>query len=270
MRRRSAPSLAAIALVALTLLALPGAAQQTAAPTAPRMFMVHVEKALPYKLAAYETATKDFVRTVQQNRSALPTFWFQTLQGEDLSYAYISPIRGFADMDGVLAGFDRMAKANPTAWDELWRRSGETMESVDEGVFMEMPGGSYEPMPARLRPEDERYYELDFYRLRPGMESAARDIAAQWKALHEKHHIAAGYRIYELVSGHDMPMVIVSIPARDAADLAAIQALEEKELGQERTMMIDKTFALTRGYEVKRLWARPDLSLMPPAMTPGR
>jgi len=259
----------ALSLSAFASLALPLAAQPAAAPMAPRMFMVHVEKPVPYKLGAYEKATKDFLQLVQQNRSALPNFYFQALQAEDLSYSYITPIRGFGDVDAVLAGFDTIAKTSP-AWDELWRRSGDTVESVDEGVFMEMPGGSYEPTPARIKAEEERYLEFDVYRLRPGMEADARKIAAEWKALHEKHHIAASYRVYELVSGHDMPLVVVVIPAKDPADLAAIDAMEEKELGQERTTMIDRTFALTRGYEVKRYWARPDLSLMPPMTKSGR
>jgi hypothetical protein len=268
--RRRLPS--ALALLAAAALAAPLAAAVTKTvtqepppkPLTPHLYMVHAEHVLPGKIAPYETATKSFVQLLQEHRAALPAFAFQCLQGEDLTYVYVAPMRSFADEDMVLAGFDKIAHSAPQAWGDVWKRSGETMASADEDVLMEIPDGTYAPANPHLKPEEERYYEIDTYKVAPGMEAEARDIAAQWRALFEKHGLPYGYRVFQLVSGHDMPLVVVVIPARDPADRAESEAATQKELGAERQAMIDKTFAITRGVESKRYWLRPDLSLLPP------
>ena len=89
------------------------------------MFVIHTEHAVPSKLADYEATTKEFISLVQANRSAMPGFAFTVLQGEDLSYNFVTPIRSFADADGIMASFDALAKAvGAEKFGDYMRRSG--------------------------------------------------------------------------------------------------------------------------------------------------
>ena len=248
-----------LTLAALALVAVPALAQ---APAAPKMFVVHVENPIPSKIAEYEASTKEFKALVHENHKLMPSFGFTVLQGEDLSYAFIAPIRGFADIDGINAGFDALAKAAPERWAKLMGDSVTTMNSYDERVFMEIGDASYWPANAKNSPADA-YWELDFYRVVPGMEEAAGQIAASWKALYQGKNVPYGYTVYRLALGENAPLWLVTIPAKDPADLAMMQDAIRKTLGDAFQGQIAKTMAATRGYEVRRYWMRPDLSLPP-------
>ena len=237
------------------------------APAAPQMFVVHVERAVPSKLAEYEASTKEFISLVQANRSAIPGFSFTALQGEDLSYNFVTPIRSFADADGIMAGFDALAKAvGPEKFGDFMRRSGATFTSTDENAFVEVPGGSYWPAGAAVTPQNAGYYQLDFYYVTPGYEDAAGEVAASWKKLFEDSKVPYGYSVHRLALGSNGPLWVVSTPAKDAANLAEINAASVKAIGaQAWQAQVAKTMAICRGFDSKRYTVRRDLSLPPVA-----
>ncbi|HET9766034.1 MAG TPA: hypothetical protein VFS60_04260 [Thermoanaerobaculia bacterium] len=257
-----------LAIAAAALTGAAGFAQGAAqAPPmqVPQMFIVHVEHAVPSRLADYEATTKEFISLVQANRSALPNFAFTALQGEDLSYNFITPIRSFADADGILAGFDALAKAvGAEKFGDYMRRSGATFTSTDENAFMEVAGGSYWPAGAAVTPQNAGYYQLDFYYVKPGYEDAAGEVAASWKKLFENGKVPYGYSVFRLALGSDGPLWVVSTPAKDAANLAEINAAAAKAIGAEAWQaQVAKTLAICRGFDSKRYTVRRDLSLPP-------
>jgi hypothetical protein len=255
--------------LAIAAAALTGAAAfaQGAVPT-PQMFIIHTERAVPSKLADYEATTKEFIALVQANRSAMPGFAFTVLQGEDLSYNYVTPIRSFADVDGIMASFDALAKAvGAEKFGDYTRRSGATFSSYDENAFVEVPGGSYWPAGAAVTPQNAGYYQLDFYYVAPGYEEAAGEVAASWKKLFENGKVPYGYSLFRLALGNDGPLWVVSTPAKDAANLAEINAASMKAVGAEAWQaQVAKTLAICRGFDSKRYTVRRDLSL-PPVMS---
>lgn len=95
------------------------------------------------------------------------------------------------------------------------------------------------------------------------MEAAGEAPAREWKQLYESKRFPYGYWVFKALPGSDLPLHLVSTPARDAADLAALRTLEESSLGAERQALMDRTMALTHNFAVQRYRARPDLSLSP-------
>lgn len=248
-----------LAFAALLLLAAAAFAQ---APAAPKMFIVHVENPIPSKIAEYEASVRDFKALLHDNHKLMPSFGFTVLQGEDLSYAFVGPIRSFADIDGINTGFEALGKAAPERWAKLMDDSVKTMNSYDERVFMEINDASYWPANAKNSPTDA-YLELDFYRVIPGMEEAAAQIAASWKALYQGKNVPYGYNVYRLALGENAPLWLVTIPAKDPADLAMMQETIRTTLGAAFQAQMAKTMAATRGFEVRRYRVRQDLSLPP-------
>jgi hypothetical protein len=254
----------AVAAAALTA----AAALAQGAPAAPKMFIVHREHAFPDKLADYEATTKEFIALVQANRSAMPTFSFTALQGEDLTYNFITPIKNLADADTLLASFDALAKAaGPERFGDVMRRGGATFSSADDNAFLEVSEGTYWPAGGAVTPQNAGYYQLDFYYVKPGYEDAAAGIAASWKKLFEDAKVPYGYSVHKLVLGNDGPLWVVSTPAKDAANLAEINAAAMKAIGAAAWQaQVAKTLAICRGFDSKRYTVRRDLSL-PPVMS---
>jgi hypothetical protein len=268
--RKAAVRLAAALALATALSSAPATAQPPAAAPPP-MFIVHVEYARPSALADYEATTKEFVRQVQQHRDKIPGFSFNTLQGEDLSYAFISPVGGFDQVAAIYGGFASLAEAvGADDWTRFMERAGATYDHVDEWLFIELTDASYVPAKPRLTPEEERYVQLDFYRLEPGREVAAEAVARQWRATNERVGLADGYRIYKAILGGEMPLYVVSQAGRDPQDLAAAIERGRQAQGAAGQELTAKTLALTRAFESKRYWWRGDLSLPPVTSAPAR
>ena len=257
---------AAAAATVLALAATASAATHTEAK-APQMFIVHVEKADPSKLADYEATSKEFVALLRANRQAMPMFFFTALQGEDLEFSFVSPIGGFADLQTIFAGFEGMGKVvGEQRWADLMRRGGATFTSVDDSVWMEVPGASYRPEGAEVTMANAGYVQLDFYRVKPGWEDAAAQVATAWHELFAGKKVPYGYSVFRLVLGSDGPLWVVSTPAKDPAHLAQITAASRQAIGEAAwKAQLGKTLAITRGFESRRYWVRPDLSLPPPA-----
>src|SRR5688572_12484543 len=129
--------LAAAALAAIACLAAPAAFAEGPA-TRPPAFVVHVEHALPSQVAAYEATTKEFISLVEANRDVMPGFAFTALAGDDLSYAFISPVAGFAEIGTIFGQFMALAEKLGPRWGELMERAGATFDHVDEWLFIEL------------------------------------------------------------------------------------------------------------------------------------
>jgi len=198
----------------------------------------------------------------------MPTFAFTALMGEDLTYNFITPIKNLGGADTLLASFDELAKAvGPEKLGDLFRRSGATFSRADDNAFLEVAEGTYWPAGAAVTPQNAGYYQLDFYYVLPGYEDAAAEVAASWKKLFENAKVPYGYSVHKLVLGNDGPLWVVSTPAKDAANLAEINAAAVKAIGADAwRAQVAKTLAICRGFDSKRYTVRRDLSL-PPVMS---
>lgn len=230
----------------------------------PAFFVLHQEVVRPSMLPAYEQVTKEFISTVQQHHAASPSFSFTCFAGDDFVYTYVTPLKSFADLDAIYAGFQALTTAvGEGKWNDLMKRGGAPAEMIRESIFMEDPSLSYAPAQPRLQPDEARFFHFDLYYLQPGREMEADAVAREIATLFRKKGIPDSYRLFKSVLGGDMPLLIVSIPAKDPVDFATRDAAVRAALGSEGAALFARAFALTRRFDRHDAWLRTDLSLPP-------
>jgi hypothetical protein len=261
----SAKPVASIAVGAALLLGLCGGDALGAQATPGRLWLVHQEIARPAMTAEFESATKEFVALVRQHKSAMPTFHFVCLQGEDMSYTFAVPVADFAAIETIDGEFEALAKAAGDKFTALMARSDTAMERFGEWLVREDPELSYTPASPRLKEDERAFYAYDFYYLVPGREEEAKALAREFVALYKAKGVPDGYRLFWTVLGQEMPMLFVEVGAKDAVDLAQIDARARQLTGAEGLALFARAQEITRRFERRRAWLRPDLSLFPPA-----
>jgi hypothetical protein len=252
---------AAAAVVFAVLMTASLAAAQTAQP---KLYVLHQEVARPSMLKQYEDTTKEFISLVRQHHDASPIFSFVTVAGDDFVYTYVAPISSFSDLEKIYGGFDALSKAVGEAkWGDLMVRGGATVEFNRDSIVMEDSSLEYAPAHPRLKPEEEHYLHVDLYYVQPGRETDADAVARDFAALFRKKNLPDGYRLFKLVMGSESPLIIVTTPAKDAADYAALDAATREALGAEGQALFQRAFSLTRRFDSHGGTIRPDLSLEP-------
>jgi len=247
--------------LAVLLLALPTAL----AAQAPRFFVMHQEIAKPSMLKQYEDTTKEFTAAVHRHHELSPAFSFTAVAGDDNLYTYVTPIKSMTDIESIYAGFGALAQAEGAKWGDLMKRAGETMEYARESIVMEDPSLSYTPEKPRLKLEEQAYVHVKLFYLKPGYETEADDVARQLANLFRQKKVELGYRLFKVVLGPEMPLLIVVIGAKDPVDYATADKEHLEVLGDEGQALFQRVFALTRRFEQHGGWVRPDLSLAPVA-----
>jgi hypothetical protein len=253
-----------IVIVFCLIAAFPAAAP--AQDAKPRLFVLHQEVVRPDRVEAYEAATKEFVATVRQHQKASPQFHFNTVQGDDFTYSFVLPLADLTSLEAINQGFGALAQAVGEAkFADLMKRSGATYEWTDESLLIEEPGMSYAPANPRLKPEEGLYLHFDLYYVQPGREAEADALAKQFVALFTQKAVPDGYRLVKVLLGKDMPLYVVVVSAKDAADFAARDAANRQTLGKEGEALFARAAALCRRIDHYGGRVRPDLSVLQPA-----
>lgn len=254
----------AAAVFALATLASSASAVQPA--PAPQLFGVHKEVVRPSRIEAYEATNRELIGLLQQAPGTLGKLGFTTFMAEDFTYYMVAPLSAYGDAAAIYTGFEETAQAvGPAKFLDVMRRSGDTIETMSDSIFAEDPALSYRPARPRLQPADVRFVHFDVYCLQPGRDFEADEVARAFRALFEKKGIADGYRIFKVVTGSEMPALVVAVDARDLVDYATSDAANRKKLGAEGEALFARAFSLTRRFERFNTLVRPDLSLAPVA-----
>jgi hypothetical protein len=231
---------------------------------APKLYVLHQEVVRPSALKAYEETNHEFLAAFKQHRDMLPGFSFTTVAGEDFIYNFITPIPDFAYAGTIYDMVDKVGRTMGEAkWADLLKRNGATIDSMTDSVFLEDPSLSYAPANPRLKPQEELYFHFDFYYIQTGREAEADAVARDFAALFRARNMSDGYHLMKLVFGHDLPLLVVAEGFRDAADFAAQDVAMRKTLGAEGEALFARAFAITRKFDRRNGWVRPDLSMLP-------
>ncbi len=253
-------SLLALALVLSPVLA--HAQNPPAAPPKPQLYVVHEEIAKPSMLAQYESTTQEFFKTLSQAKVDPAVFSIRTYVTPDFHYLFVAPIEGFGGMDKIMSVF--MTLGASERFQDLMKRGGATMESVNERVVMLRPDLSYMPESPRLKMEEHKYFRFEFYYLMPGTEMEAERIARDYAALFKKKNIPESYSIFMALNGDDLPLLVASIPAKSEADLVAADERTNAALGDDIKPVQARALGITRKFEIREARVRPDLVYPPP------
>jgi hypothetical protein len=255
--------------VALALFPLIAAQAQNAPPAPkPQLFVIHEEIAKPSMLAQYESTTREFFKALSDGKVDPAVFSVNTFVTPDFHYIYLAPISSFAGMDKIASMFMTLPNAvGNDRWQDLMRRGGVTMESYSETVVMLRPDLSYMPATPRLKPEENKYFRLEFFYVIPGKEQDAEAIARDYAALFKQKNWPDGYHIYMALNGENLPLLVVSIPAKSRADYVAADDRLNATLGADIKPLQARALSITRKFELREAMARPDFVYPPPAAT---
>jgi hypothetical protein len=249
--------------LALALFALPFAAFAQPAPAPKPVFItVHEEIVPPSMVARYESLTKEFLGMLAAKNVNDPNIAFTTFMTPDFHYIFVSRLQG------GLSGYETMFnawmalpdKVGKDKWKELETRSVGTMSSYNEMLAARRDDLSYFPATPRLKPEEQTYVRWQFYYLVPGKESESEQIARDYAALFKAKNIADGFVIYMAMSGQDLPLLVAAVAAKSPADWTANDDKVNAMLGNDLRALQARALAITRKFETREGWYRPDLS----------
>ena len=258
--RRECFAVSALSVAAVMIASL-AVAQEAAQP---QLFVLHQEMARPGMMKQYEDTMKEFIALVRQHHDALPAVQFVGMAGEDFFYSYVTPIENYGALDKVHEGFAVMIPAVGEAkWNDLITRAGAATEFIRESIMLEYQHLSYAPAKPRLKPDEERYLHIDLHYVLPGRETESIAVAQETADLYRKKGVPDGYRLFHVQVGPEMPLVIVTKPARDAADFEDRERANRELLGAEGLALSQRAFTLLRRFESHSATLRPDLSLEP-------
>ena len=235
-----------------------------AEPPKQQLILVHEETINPSMMAQYEGATKDLIKAFADKKMTSPSFLVNTFMTTDMQYIYLTPIANWAQMDSVWK--DWMTADNMVGkdrWTDIMKRANGALVSYDDAVAARRDDLSYVPENPRLKMEDAPFARVEYYYLKPGTEQQAEQVAKDYVALFKEKKIADGFTIYTAMSGHDLPLLVAVIPAKNPADFAASDERTTATLGDALRALQGRAMALTRRIEHKDSWYRPDLSYMP-------
>ena len=97
--------------------------------------------------------------------------------------------------------------------------------------------------------------------MRPGHEPDIEEVAKKFAALYEEKGIDTGFRVYQAVTGDDLPLYVVSFAAADAAGYYANEAKVNGMLGEAAIPLMQEAASHARRLERTNARMRPDLSL---------
>lgn len=253
-----------IRATSLTVVALAATTAIAAAPTpAKQLFDVHEELVRPSQLAAYEKAAAEFTALVKANQSLMPHFGYYAIQGTDFHFYYVVPMSKMADADAIDSDFGAiMGSPAGSKMMDIMARSSAAAKWTKDWIVELRPDLSYQPAKPALAPQEMKYWRYDWYYIEAGKEMEAEAIAKDFAAAYTARQLTSPYNIYWGGMGTEMPLLIVASPAKDPADLWTRRREIEKALGADGKALWDRAWAVTRKFESREGWSRPDLSTL--------
>lgn len=255
--------------VAALSVSVPLMAADAAAPVKPKLFLIHEELARPSMLREYESTTTELLTALTEKKADPKVFGMNLYMTPEFHYIYVMPMSNWATLDSFWPAFQAMGESiGKEKWANLMRRANSAMESYNELVVMERPDLSYQPETPRLKPEEQRFVHWAFYYLDAARAGEAEQIAKDYAALFRAKKTGDGFMAYMAMSGQDLPLLIIAVPAKSAADYYGNDEKLMTSLATEIQPLAARALAITRRYRTMDGYYRPDLSY--PMMTASK
>ncbi len=225
-----------------------------------QLILVHHEKVKPKDYKAYMEVSKKFVQDFKSH-AVSDVSWWAGYQN-DYNFVWVVPI-------------DNMAQLDKSMWTEAKRKMGEdkfkALMAESSPYIVETKEEIYELQSdlgythqSRKGLKDKHYRKWTTMKF--GAETTHSTISAlakEWKELYAKHNVEFEYRVYLPVIGPNGNTVVLMDMAKNAADLAAMEAKANETLGEEGDKLWAKTVALIDEIEVKTGSMLPELFYFP-------
>lgn len=227
-----------------------------------QLLAIHQDIVMPSKVAEYEKAVKTLAEKFAEHKmTSMP---YTAANSEDFTYMFIMPVENYAGLDKMETSFnDLKTKMGEEEFMALMNQFNGTYESSKAYLVKFHPELSYNPEYGSETSQGLNFRRWDYYYVKSGMEQQAIEIANAWKDLYGKHKVTQGYRLYMGDWGTEMPLIIVTQPAMNAAEYYATSQKLMDKFGEEGKQLMQKTMSVVRKFETKNGAMRPDLSYMP-------
>jgi hypothetical protein len=236
----------------------------------PQMYCIYKEVVKPEKRQQYEEALKYMINEFREYQVDPEKIYWHAVSGPELGYIYAMPIDGFAGMDQMQANWTEAIEIlGKEKMDEMLAPIAEAMESISIFHSIKREDLSYMPENPRLKKEEIKYVHYGFYYTHPGKAEDLEAIAKEFAELYKRKGIDSGWTIFQGVTGSDLPVYVVAMGAKSAADYYTNRERIREQLGEEAKKLGEKVDATIRKMEYKEGMLRPDLSYPGPEMHEG-
>lgn len=154
-----------------------------------------------------------------------------------------------------------MAAVNAIGGMKVWDAAMRLVDHGEGQLLVSRPDLSYTPAEPREVEATGPFRMHEWWYVRPGHEMEIEEVARRFAALYAEKEIDSGWRIYQAVTGADLPLYLVSYTAANAADHHANEARVSGLLGEAAQELGREAAALARRVETTTAIVRPDLSM---------
>ena len=250
-----------LAALAALLTYAPAASAQEMQPTWFTIITDHVDIS---NMAAFEEISREFVRMFEAK--GLEDMSWITIMGPELGYTYAIPGMGPEDMGRMNAEWGAAMTALGEAGARMQARNDALVDSRELYYLLLRPDLSYRPEAVGFTPTEPHRTYVQF-RVLPAKVAEFEASARAWAEAYGRHGVDHGFRLYQYMTGADLPMYLLVKNARDEAHAAAISAQLTATLGADNDRLMQQTGATLRSVREMRGEVRPDLSY--PDLTAG-
>jgi hypothetical protein len=174
-------------------------------------------------------------------------------------FTFVVPLADMADFS--TKSQEMMAAMGAIGGMEAWDEVNKLIDHGSGQLVALRPDISYKPAEPREVETTGRFRFHDWWYVRPGHEAAIEAVAKKIAALYEEKGIDTGWRVYQAITGGDLPLYLVSTTATDAADYHANDARVNGLLSDAMQELIGEALSHTRRVESTWSVMRPDLSM---------
>ena len=232
-------------------------AAEAAAPAPPTFLYVWTDHVAMANAQAYETETKKVMAKMAETEEAKKLEYFALTAGS--AYHYVIPMANLGEF--AQKNQDFMAATMAVGGMKVWDAAQKLVDHGSGQLLVGRPDLSYTPAEPRETETTGLYRQHEWWYVRPGHEMELEDVARRVAEMYAGKGIDTGFRIYQAVTGDDLPMYLVTISAADAADYYANEKRIDELLGEEAQQLMQEAMGLARRVERTSAMMRPDLSM---------
>ncbi len=251
-------------LLALVLLAVPGRAfaqeEGEMAMADYQFFTVFQEMVKPPMIAEYEAVTKELIAAFQQAAVSTEDVSWVAIMSNELGYTYVLPGVGPEDFSSMWESW--MGAMNAIGMDNamaLEARGAVTVDHKAMSYITLRPDLSYKPEAVDIT-ADRPYRHYYFFYVIPGQEQNFEGVATEFNQLYTTNDIERGWRLYQYMTGPDLPLYLVVMNAKDESDFHTVSNQISEVIGDQADVLYAKALSYSRRVEEANGWVRPDLS----------
>jgi hypothetical protein len=251
-------------LLALVLLALPARAiaQDEGEMAIPEMefFTVFQDMVRPSMRQQYEQNTKEMIAAFQAAGVSTEKVSWVAIMSNELGYTYVIPGKGPEDFSAMWGAW--LEAMNAVGMDqamEFQATSAAAMDHAGMSYIALRPDLSYMPETVTINAA-EPYRHYYFWYVMPGKEQSFEAVAKEFQQLYQANDIERGWRIYQYITGPDLPLYLVVMKSKDEHHFFMVSDEIDTALGDDADALFAKALSMTRRIDEASGWVRADLS----------